>query len=235
MMKKIKLLILVVFCTTNFLFGQKISNIDFDLIKSQVKDSTSSFYYPVLIQRFLQFDTTLTEQEFCYIYYGNVFADYYDPYGTGENEEKFLEIYEQEKFLEAIPFGEKTLIENPVNLKILLKMLTCYYSLADSTTTKKYANLYFGLLDEIFKSGDGKSIETAYVVNKVNDEYQMLFVLNLQCNGQVLLMEYPGPTDKLIIKTKGQKRVKGRKKISKIYFNVAKPFEHMSKQNRESE
>jgi hypothetical protein len=232
-MKKFKLLTLVVFCTTNFLFGQKISNIDFDLIKSQTQDTTSTFYYPVLIQKFLQFDTTLTDKEFCYIYYGNVFTDKYNPYGTGEDEKKFMEFYKQEKFQEAIPFGLNTLIDNPVNLKILYKMLVCYHKLGDKITAKKYANLYFGLLNEIYKSGDGKSIETAFVVIKVNDEYQVLNDLELQSKGQALLSN--GPTDRLSIDTKNQKKVKGRKKISELYFNVAKPFEHMSNQFKKSE
>lgn len=232
-MKKINLLILVILSTTNLLFGQKISNIDFDLINLQTQDSTSTFYYPVLIQKFLQFDTTLTDKEFCFIYYGNVVTDRYNPYGTSEDEEKFMELYKQEKFKEAIPYGQNTLLNNPVDLKMLYKMLVCYHSLGDKTTANKYANLYFGLLNEIYKSGDGKSIETALVVIKVDDEYQILNDLELQSKGQALLPK--GPTDRLSINTKNQKKEKGREKISELYFNVSKPFEYISKQFKKSE
>lgn len=230
--KAIKSLLFFTFCTTNVLLGQKISNIDFDLIKSHTQDSTSSFYYPLLIQRFLQFDTTLTEKEFCFIYYGNVFKDNYNPYGTGEDEEKFIQLFRQKNIQEAIPFGQKALIDNPVNLNILYKMLICFHNMGDKTTARKYANLYYGLLEEIYKSGDGRKIESAYVVIKVSDEYQILNDLELESTGQALLK---GETDRLTINTKGQKKVKGRKKISELYFNVSKPFEHMSKQFKMSE
>ncbi len=232
MTKKVKLLTLVVFITTNVLFGQKISNIDFDLIKSQIQDSTSTFYYPVLIKKFLDLDTTITDKEFCFIYYGNVYFDKYNPYGTGKNEDEFIELYNLGMFKEAIPIGQRTLIDSPVNLRILYKMLVCYHKLGDKVTAKKYANLYFGLLNEIYKSGDGNSIETAYVVVKVNDEYQILNDLGLESKGQALLN---GPTDRLTIDTKSQKKVKGKKKITELYFNVAKPFGHMSKQLRKKE
>jgi hypothetical protein len=232
MKKTIIMLMLFLFSTTNILFGQKISNIDFDYIKSNTQDSTSAFYYPVLIQKFLQLDTTLTDKEFCFIYYGNVYTDMYNPYGIGENEKMFVELYKEEKFQEAIPFGQNTLIENPVNLNVLYRMLFCYHKLGEKTTAKKYATLYFGLLNEIHKSGDGESIETAYVVVKVIDEYRIMHNLGLQSKGQALLR---GPTDRITINTKNQKKVKGKKKISELYFNVAKPLEHMLKEFREKE
>lgn len=232
MTKKLKLLTLVVFATTNILFGQKISNIDFDLIKSQTQDSTSIYYYPVLIERFLQFDTTLTDREFCMIYYGNVFTDKYNPYGTGENEEKFMELYKQKKYQDAIPFGQNALIDNPVNLKIIFKMLVCFHVLEDKLTAKKYAQLYFGLLDEIYKSGNGQNIKSAYVVIKVEDEYEILSDLELIMKRQALV---DGPTDILTIETKGQKPKRGEKKIKQLYFNVNKPFSSLRQQFKDKD
>jgi len=231
MIKKLKLLTLVVFSTTNILFGQTISNIDFDLIKSKTQDSTSTYYYPLLLERFLQFDTTLTDKEFSMIYYGNVFHPKYNPYGSGEHEDKFMEKFNKEKFREAIPLGEKELFDNPVNLKVLYRMLVCYHKLGDKTTAKKYANLYFGLLDEIYKSGNGKSIKTAYVVIKVSDEYVILSDLKLTRKKQRLV----GDTDILTIETKGQKPIKGKKKIKELYFNVTKPLDYLQEQFRKKE
>lgn len=142
-MKNKKLLTLILFFTSNILFGQKILSVDFDQIKSRTQDSTSAFYYPVLIQKFLQFDTTLSDVEFYHIYYGIVFTDSYNPYGGGENEDMFITLYNQNKFQDAIPFGQKSLIENPVNLNVLFKMLVCHHNLEDKATAKKYATLDF--------------------------------------------------------------------------------------------
>lgn len=233
MKKRISLFCFILVTTTGLLFGQQLSNINFDEIQSQTQDSSSPFYYPLLIQRFLQFDTTLTERDFKFIYYGNVYTDKYTPYGTKEDEKKFTELYKKEKYQEAIPLGQKALLENAVNLNVLYKLLVCFHALGDKATAQQYANLYFGLLGEIYRSGDGESVETAYVVIKINDEYQLLNELELQSVGQSLLAK--GPTDLLTIDTKNQKKVKGKKKIKELYFNVAKPFGHMAKQFKKSE
>ena len=65
---------------------------------------------------------------------------------------------------------------------------------------RKYAHLFFGMLNAIMVSGDGRSVESAYVVLKVADEYMVLNDMNLTSSGQALV----GMTDKLTIETKGQ-------------------------------
>lgn len=225
MKSKTIMTILSVFFLINT-YGQKISNIDFDFIKTKIQDSSSTLFYPLLIERFINADTTLTEKEIELIYYGNVFSESYKPYSTSEAEKKFMELYRQEKYKEAIPFGEEVLKENPINLKISFKMLVCYNVLGDKTTAKHYANRYFPLLDCIYYSGDGKSIQTAFVVLKVPDEYEILSSLELQSKGQALV----GDTDVLTIDKKNQKAEKGKKKISSLYFNVSKPLDHLQKE-----
>lgn len=228
---KIKPLVtLLLIVITAYSFGQKISNIDFDLIKSKIKDSTSTFYYPTLIDRFVRADTTLTLEEYEYIYYGNVFSENYKPYETSENEEKFLEFYNQKKYNDAIPFGEKVLKENPINLKISFKMCVCQNSLGDKTKAKFYANRYFPLLNCIYNSGDGTSIETAYVVLKVPDEYEILADLELSSTKQALI----GDTDLLTINTKNQKVKEGEKKIESLYFNVSKLLDNLQQEFRKN-
>ncbi len=220
MKRNLKLLVVVLFTITNTMFGQKISNIDYDLIKQNTEDSSSIYYYPKLIQRLLLLDTTFTEKEYSHIYFGNVFTANYSPYSKDKNEEKFNSLYNEEKYDKAIEFGQKSLKENPVNLNVLFRLMVCYHVSGDKITAKKYAKLYYGLLNEIYESGDGKSIKTAYVVIKISDEYQILKDLELQSTGQALLS---GPTDRISINTENQKE------ISEIYFNIAKPFESLSK------
>ncbi len=220
MKRNMKLMVFVLFTFTNTLFGQKISNIDFDQIKQNIEDSSTIYFYPKLIQRFHQLDTTLTENDFRHLYYGSVFLENYNPYSRDKNEEKFNSLYNDEKYKKAIEFGENSLKEIPVNLNVLFRLMVCYHVTGDKITAKKYGRLYYGLLNEIYESGDGKSIITAYVVIKINDEYQILKDLKLQSRGQALLS---GPTDRLSIDTEDQKE------ISELYFNIAKPFESLSK------
>jgi len=219
--------IVCIFLISNCIgFSQKFSNIDYSLVETETKDPHSEFYYPYLTKRLLKNDTTLTRKEYQYLYFGNVYIKNYNPYGQSDLEKEFHEIYKNEQYTEAIPVGKRVLAENPVNINVTFKMLVCYHILEIRGTARIYAKKYFSMLDAIYNSGDGKSIETAYVVIKVDDEYQILSDLELQSLGQALLMK--GPTDRLTIDTKNQKKIKGKKKIKELYFNVNKPFESLS-------
>lgn len=58
---------------SNFTYGQKISNVDFDVIRGEIGDTSSNFFYATLVRRFQEQDTSLTNAEFTRLYYGNVF------------------------------------------------------------------------------------------------------------------------------------------------------------------
>lgn len=226
-MKKIIFLILLLFAgITGTVSGQRISDIDFDFIRSQTQDSTSEFYYPVLLQRFLNGDTTLTPEDYRYLYYGNVYSDKYNPYGTSENEKKFLELYAKKEFREALNPGLEELNDNPVNMTLLYRIMVCYYRLGEKETMNQYVDMYYSLLNTVYYSGDGKSMKTAYVVIKVQDEYEVLSDLELERTKQALV----GDTDVLTISQKGQKPAKGEKKIKTLYFNVSQSLDHLYRQ-----
>jgi hypothetical protein len=214
-----------------FLYGQKISKIDFDEIQQKIADSQSPFFYPSLIERFCNYDTTLTLQELNCIYYGNVYYDKYNPYGTTENEKQFMDLFRAKKYSEATVYGQKEIEDNPVNTSTLYKMIICYHELGDRANAYKYAFMYYSLLNVIYQSGNGKSRKTAYVVIKVNDEYAILGDLELRRLNQRL----SGDTDILTIDKTGQQRIKGQKKIKALYFNVRKPLEFMIAQFGSSE
>jgi hypothetical protein len=224
-MKTNSFIIVILILNTLCSSGQKISNIDFDDIKAHVLNKSSNDYYPKLIERFSNNDSTLTEEEYSYIYYGNVFSEYYNPYETSKNEDKFFEYYNKKQYKQAIPLGEKVLSENPVNFVITFKMIVCHDVLNQILAKQKYSRRYIALRQAIFSSGDGNSLETAYVVIKTSDEYELLANLNLRSLGQALIDD----TDMLTIDTEDKDNVQ---KISKLYFNVSKPLEYLDHQFR---
>lgn len=204
--------------------AQVISNVDFDYIKSQTTDENLSTWYPNLLQRLQDFDTTLTPSDYVLLYYGNAFFDKYNPYGIADGEEEFNKLYGEEKFKQAIPFGEKALAENPINLKTWFRMLICHHMLGEKDKAGQYAYFYYRLLAVIYASGDGRSMETSWVVLKVSDEYAILADMELDVQMQALV----NTTDVMTI-SKKQKKVKGQKRIKKLYFNVQIPLMHMAK------
>jgi len=222
-MKTKTLAILLLIFTSSYTFGQKILTIDFDSIKVKITDSASKYYYPLLIDRFVKADTTLTNEEYYCIYYGNVFSENYNPYSTSKNEEKFMELYYKGQYKKAIPFGEKVLKDNPVNLTISFKMLVCYNVLGDTINVRKYAYRHLPLLNVIRNSGDGKSFQTAYVVINVKDEYDLLSKLELSVTRQALADD----TD--ILTTKKEDEKEGQETID-FYFNVRMPLDYLDKE-----
>lgn len=213
--------------------GQRISNIDYDEIKSNIQDSTSVYYYPTLSNRFNSGDTTLTIEQKQHFYYGYVFDSAYSPYGKSASQLAFEQAYREGDFKKAFDIGKTALDSIPTDVELTFAMLVCASELEKESAIERYRARYFALLDAIFSSGDGTTIETAFVVNRVSDEYEILDVLGLKRTEQALLSSGTNFIDMMKISKKGQP--KGQKKIKEVYFNITKCFEALSKMLREEE
>src|SRR5258708_1113063 len=75
-MKKIVFIAVLLFSSC-FSFSQKISNVDFDAVKKKL--DTDPGLYKQLLDRFIQSDSTLTNEDYYLIYYGQCFQPSYDP------------------------------------------------------------------------------------------------------------------------------------------------------------
>ena len=61
----------------NLAYSQDEMVINYDDIKSKIQDSKSANFYPKLLKRFNDFDSTLTNYEIALIYYGFSFQEDY--------------------------------------------------------------------------------------------------------------------------------------------------------------
>jgi hypothetical protein len=138
-----------------------------------------------------------------------------------------MELFKKRDYEEALPLGKEVLMENPVNIDIIYKIMVCCHHLDNKELAKKYATIYYAFLETIYNSGDGKGIKTAYVVIKVSDEYAVLGDLDLYIVQQALR----GTTDVLSIAkdSRGNAHKKKKKRITELYFNVSLPFAQLSK------
>lgn len=200
--------------------AQKISTVDFDDIKEETQSPSSPYYYAKILDRYKKNDTTLSAKEFYYLYYGYTFHTNYNPHNDEEVNSLVLSETEKLNSSKALKNALQFYEQDPVNLKLLLYISVCYSNLSDQKLKKVFADKYAKLINTIYASGDGKSIESAYVVIRVNDEYQLLQVLKLSVKSHALV----NTTDVLTIDKKGQKG----KKISILYFNVNRIFDHSS-------
>jgi len=206
-----------------FAESQQVGKIDFDQIKRNITDEKSQYYYPSLFQRILANDGSLTHKDYKHLYYGSVFQDYYHPYGDSFSKKEFSETYQTGNNKQIIEKGILVLQENPVDIEVTLKVLLAYLDEGDTAMARIYGKKYYSFLDVIYASGDGESIETAYVVISVSDEYRIVGDLNLSVKQQYLIDD----CDLLRFIKKGQRRIRG-KKIKELYFNVHMPLMSLS-------
>ncbi len=66
--------------------AQQLSKINFTAIEQAVNNAQSKYYFPKLAERYKRNDTTLTKEEYKHLYYGQVAAAGYAPYGKKSKE-----------------------------------------------------------------------------------------------------------------------------------------------------
>ena len=158
-----------------------------------------------------QFDyDTLTPHQFKLLYYGAVFQPFYQPKDETENESKFLDLYKENKFAEAIPFGVLGVKENPMNLSLIHKVALCGNYTKNDPIFWNYYRLMIPLIQTIKNSGDGESEATAYVVINGNDEYEILTDLEVRKDKQSIVND----CEKFNLKTNDLG-------LKVLYFNTA--------------
>lgn len=204
------------------LFAQSLSNIAFDEIETATSDSASVHFYPKLSQKLRELDTSLTQQEFQYLYYGNVYQPYYHPYGATASEKAFNAAFESGATLQKLEnLAQQVIDENPVNLELFYKMIISCNREKQPEKAIVWAKLYVGFLEVIYASGNGKNCESAFVVISVDDEYRIASDLGLKVVKQALI----GTCDRLQFSKKGQK---GKNRIKTLFFNVQFPLASLS-------
>ena len=205
------------------LHSQQLSRIDFDQIKNAIADENSKFYYPQLIGRLIDQDTSLTSEDFKHLYYGNVYQTYYYPYGSTDLERTFEDAYLQNNHFDKIEeLGLAVLNENPINLNVMLRLIFLYNHTKAVEKATRIATIYVGFLEVIYASGTGRSCEDSFVVISVDDEYAIASDLGLKVVKQALI----GSCDRLFFSKKGQQR---KNRIKTLYFNVKMPLTYLSK------
>lgn len=149
-------------------------------IKEASTDPTSQFYFPRLMDKFFENDTSMTAEQYRYFYYGAIFQEDYDPYRPSpfENEVKQLgPVYLKRDHLSKgeckriISVAEKVLGDNPLDLRQLNYMVYAYKSLGKVNIANIWASKLNNLLLTIASSGTGNDPENAWVVTYQTHEY----------------------------------------------------------------
>lgn len=163
--------LLFVSCVPHSKIGIESFEISKTDIQNQLKKDGSASSYDVLVNRFVNLDTTLTEQEIKLLYYGQLLL----PGFSGYESVDFTLVYEnlKEKKLEVAQTKLDSILKiSPINLTA--NYLRAYISEEiepDKNNTRKRIILLNKLYDAILSTGDGEDLTNAIDVVSIADEY----------------------------------------------------------------
>ena len=115
------------------------------------------------------------------------------------------------------PLAGKVLASNYLDIDAHIVSALAYKEKHDAEREKLHNFVGEGLCRSILASGDGQTLETAYVVISVEEEYTILRVLGWRLKMQALLESDDHHFDKMIVfnpKTQQQ---------AAVYFNIDRP------------
>jgi len=212
------LLVLMSVGTTLCTFGQGIALGDFEAWTHLSQDSSSNFFYPKLLHRFMQGDTTLSDDELVLLNHGYTLRPEYSPYGQGLTEDSLYQYNREEKFAAALEAGNRYLLENPVSLRANIAMVIACRRLGLFDDSDKYQRRIRQLMRAILATGSGRSPDSAYAVINVRDEYVVLNYLGYSSSSQSLIRGKSGRSyDKLEAVSR-----KGSSDRKVFYFDITR-------------
>jgi hypothetical protein len=151
-------------------------------------------------------------------YYSKLRFDYaarkgYSPDWTVDNQRKAIETaYHDGDVEKTIKLGRTWLENVPVDSEVYLMIAMCMKEKGDLKAYCQYLAPFYGLLQSITATGDGKTPDTAFKVISVAEEYALLREIGAKVKEQSLV----GPCDKMQIERNDKKYT--------FYFDVRIPL-----------
>jgi Domain of unknown function (DUF4919) len=221
-MKKIILILTIIILKSANTFSQEKSfkSLDYKLIKKNIEDKSSDYYYPKLLERMISNDSLLNNEDYRHLYFGYVFSPKYSSYFRSPDEEKLKKYYQSDKinekdYDEIIKLAEHSISLFPFDLRQMNFLSYTYHLKGDEKSAKNMSNRFHKIIKAIMSSGNGEKCETGFHVISVSHEYVLLNLFQLQNNSQSLV----GNCDYIAFE-------KGKYKIDGMYFSIEKILEN---------
>ncbi len=143
----------------------------------------------------------------------------YNPYGGDREARKtMLSALKAKEFDKALESSNDILKANYLDLVAHFAALTAERELGNTDKSEYHKYVMQGLLKSISNSGDGKSMETAFVVISIDEEYALFNFMGLPVTAQTLVGDNGHHYDKMTaVDPKTDQS-------STYYFNIDKPF-----------
>ena len=173
--------------------AQEIEEPDYRLIRQSISNTRSPNYYPTLMRRYVENDTTLTLEQYRDLYYGYTLQEDFIPYKS--QKKQLLDArrrFTQEKGKgtiapEMIRIAKASLDDNPFDIPAINIIAVSYLQIGDTVQYNIWDIKQKGIIDAIISTGDGAEPETAFHVIDIEHEYEVLNRLGLQIESDSLV------------------------------------------------
>ena len=226
MKKKVTLLTLLL-CTLLTVNAQEefFNAPDYSQIEQNIKHTSSSYYYPKLMEKYLSAEPQMNNEEARHLYYGYVYHQNYQPADTSVYNSKLAETLARGSFTgrdyeEILQYSDALLLEDPFNLRALNAKMLVYAQEDNTGAYKKAAQQRRIVQNAIVSTGDGMSEYTAFHVIKVAHEYDILPFLGYSFGGEDKILR----GKKVNYLTLGDNRFG----VERVYFNISPVIDYIS-------
>ena len=188
MNRSILTILLLVFSVGSWSQQEDFKRPDYNTIRNGIFDNNSPFFYPTLFDRYQNGDTTLTVDDFMYLYYGYTFQSRYIPYQESRYQAQILSYIKRgtlssKELEEFIKIAELNLKDLPFDIRTLHILAFGYSQKKDSLMSAITSFKKEMLMKTILSTGDGKSERTAFHVIDPAHEFDILNEMGLKFAG----------------------------------------------------
>lgn len=202
---------------------------DYDLIREAITDPEGQYYYPRLVKRLSQADTTLDINDVRCIYYGYALQPDFAPYGRLDEMEEIQGILfgdvepSKADFEKVVELSDKALGKKPTELPVYYyRLIGCHYAYGPDdprTLTARY--LLEMMTDAVYSSGNGR-YEAPFHLTTVAHSYFIMSMNEVSPESQALMQIGGRFCDAFPLEENDYG-------LDTLYFDIHECFMHMSK------
>jgi hypothetical protein len=172
--------------------------------------------YETLLERVKKQDTSVNFQDLRLAY---TETKQYNPYGGDrETRKAMFTALNAAHYDQALSFSEEILAANYLDINAHFGAYVANRELGHAEKSDYHKDIFQRLLKSISESGDGKTIETAFIVISTDEEYALFNFMGLRPTAQALIEDKGHRYDKMTVTDP-----KNDQSIT-FYFNIDKPF-----------
>ncbi len=164
--------------------GQRVP--DNDAILRAVIDQASPYYYPALFSRYMAGDTTLTADDYYYLYYGFPYQEAYKPLEANPADDKVLVIFSQNNEPDSvqcrriIEYVGESMKADPFSPRNINFLIYAYEKLGDRTQAEINRDRLDKIVTAIKSSGTGLKQDSPWHVLFFSHSTDVLAMMDLQ-------------------------------------------------------